>query len=310
MIQFTSIEAAAIFGSSARGSKDAYSDTDVLLIGPDSARDTVHRELLNRGYSPSYYNWAQLRELARSGSVFLQHLKLEAKTLFDRTGRFTRLINEYEQHAPLSAKLLENHSLVLTTAGAPVTGLTLAWALDVLCVAVRNFAVLKNAQRGVFVFDYSSLVDHLSEDLGLGDLDHQALVELRIDKYHYRTFGVIHGSIAEAQARVVRVQRVLAHAMNVPHVSVSSSIDAFVSKQLRSSPEDHWYVAARRAEGAFRAIQCTSFDLDPANVSEIERLIKNPSPYGVCAPGAANLCATIARLGHDFLMSRRKSSQT
>jgi hypothetical protein len=310
MIDFTSIEAAAIFGSSARGVKDAYSDTDVLLIGPDSARDSARRELLNEGYSPSYYNWTQLRELAGTGSVFLQHLKLEAKTIFDRTGRFTRLLNEYEQQAPLESKLVENYSLALTTEGTPVNEMTLAWALDVLCVAVRNLAVLKNAQQGIFDFDYSSLVDRLSEDLGLGHLEQQALLALRIDKYYYRTFGAIHTSIAEAHARVVRVQRVLAQAMNVPHVFTSSSIEEFVSRLLRSSSDDHWYIAARRAEGAFRAMQSTSFGVDPATASEIQRLIKSPSPYGVCAFGAADLESTVACLARDFLMSRCKHPQT
>lgn len=68
----------AMYGSAARGEDDGLSDHDVLVVG-DLDRElpfTPRPEL-----SVSQYSWTELQRMASYGSLFLVHLKLEARVM-------------------------------------------------------------------------------------------------------------------------------------------------------------------------------------------------------------------------------------
>lgn len=81
----TEIEA-WLYGSVARGTHSPRSDLDVLCVGDeapsDGFLDQVSRGLPQRKYlAPKSYSWREIEGMASYGSLFLLHLKLEARPL-------------------------------------------------------------------------------------------------------------------------------------------------------------------------------------------------------------------------------------
>lgn len=64
-----------LYGSHARGDKDALSDLDLLLVSdaPQLSFETT----------ASRYTWAEIEAMAASGSVFLHHLRMEGRPLLE-----------------------------------------------------------------------------------------------------------------------------------------------------------------------------------------------------------------------------------
>ena len=75
-----------LYGSHARGVADHLSDLDILVV----SNSEVERAELQRnapfcltGASVSLYGWSEVEEMARYGSLFLQHVRLEGIPLFE-----------------------------------------------------------------------------------------------------------------------------------------------------------------------------------------------------------------------------------
>jgi len=81
------ISAVLLFGSRARGDSSRGSDTDLLLISPPGAP----RHKSSGHLSMFFYPWAKLVADARKGDLFVCHLTLEAKPVFDPAGRLDEL---------------------------------------------------------------------------------------------------------------------------------------------------------------------------------------------------------------------------
>jgi hypothetical protein len=81
------IAATLLFGSLARADQTDGSDTDLLLIGLDD--ETRH---VTVGHLSLFlYPWAQLKQDARDGDLFVCHLVQEARPLIDPEGYLERL---------------------------------------------------------------------------------------------------------------------------------------------------------------------------------------------------------------------------
>jgi predicted nucleotidyltransferase len=97
-----------IFGSSARGESDIYSDLDVCVITTEKISD-IQSDLLKQRISIEYgfveeeitvYSSSQIEDMIKYGSLFLWHLKLEGKIVYD-DGYFNDIIKEiarYDKH--------------------------------------------------------------------------------------------------------------------------------------------------------------------------------------------------------------------
>lgn len=74
-----------LYGSSARGDQDHLSDFDVLLVGPSgpSALATATRVAGRRSADISRYSWSEVSSMESYGSLFLHHLKLEGRPLYE-----------------------------------------------------------------------------------------------------------------------------------------------------------------------------------------------------------------------------------
>jgi len=86
--QYPDVIAVSLVGSVARGNADEASDIDLLVITEDAVRPTHLLRRLPpslRDGRLSFLNFSRLRweEDVRRGSLFLQHVRLEGRTLYD-----------------------------------------------------------------------------------------------------------------------------------------------------------------------------------------------------------------------------------
>ena len=90
----TDCDALWLYGSYARGQADDRSDCDVLAISdmPVQKEKAVKLSGLSEmSLSISRYSWIELDSMAAYGSLFLQHLRLEGKCLYEGPGFEGRL---------------------------------------------------------------------------------------------------------------------------------------------------------------------------------------------------------------------------
>lgn len=271
-----SVDAVALYGSRVRGDHDLLSDEDVLLIGSEEVRATASDQLRSEGMSPSFYTWEQFYGLVGKGSLFVQHLKQESRIVVDTGGRLRGALRSFRPTEDLELRLQQTlHLLTLTgrAVDVPAAGL---WALDVLAVTFRNFAIVRNAESGRFIFGFSDLVRSVSDNAGLSGAEQTLLLRLRKYKSEYRN-KIQTSHTCEIMQDLTKIQRIL--------VRLLETSDSFWLRSPELTPRFldhpsgcHWYVGLRWWEGLYRAHEHAS-DLELAKRSELETLIASPNPY-------------------------------
>lgn len=89
-----------LYGSHARSASDWHSDLDILVVADRLTNiDEIepHVPFALNGASVSRYTWNELSGMAKYGSLFLQHLKLEAVPLYEtpsHRGTLPRLLDD------------------------------------------------------------------------------------------------------------------------------------------------------------------------------------------------------------------------
>jgi hypothetical protein len=157
-------EIEAIFGSSARGDADVYSDIDVLLVDDDGTRLKTRKAwLAANGFSVSDYSWRRLFNLFEKRALFATHLKLESKVLHDARGRYRDLLSSSQTATDYTALFDQSLLLFSSIETIPNSQVGRMWAIDHFTVAFRNSAILLLATKGKFVFSFSSLFNELMQ---------------------------------------------------------------------------------------------------------------------------------------------------
>jgi len=270
------VDSLAVFGSVPRGDADSISDKDVLVAAEYSDLQ-VESSLVSAGYSPSFYSWEQLQNLAKDGSLFLQHLKQESHIVIDRHGQLSDLLSDYRPKGDYSQRITENLLLFEITNGVPDSPFALGWAFDVLAVALRNHAILELAQSGNYIFSYSALIAKLASIHQLSELESRLLLDLRRRKRDYRNSPyVADASLATLQ----RTQAVVERLTGANCLSLRLSPRDFVARLLKVPHHSvHWYCLLRRYEGVHRAMGFAPLNDSTSELCEIERVFAKPSPY-------------------------------
>lgn len=74
-----------LYGSQARGDADSESDIDVLIVADEHVPQADIAHLIPTGRTPSLsrYRWSEIKGMAAYGSLFLHHLKLKGRALYE-----------------------------------------------------------------------------------------------------------------------------------------------------------------------------------------------------------------------------------
>lgn len=136
-----------LFGSRARGDSSRGSDTDLLLISPPG----TPRHKSSGHLSMFFYPWRKLVADAQDGDLFVCHLTLEAKPVFDPTERLDKLRSTFilkSSYRHEIVQALEVGSLINQFAeqlSPDVVARRILWC-------VRTILIARSAERGEPVF--------------------------------------------------------------------------------------------------------------------------------------------------------------
>ena len=137
-----------MYGSSARGDTDDLSDLDVLVVGRiDSSVNVTVKEATGdeRVASISNYSWREVEEMAAYGSLFLQHLRLEARPLIEDgpcEGRLRHVLDNMGPYTRAPRDLTAFRTVVRDVEGSLGVGDLVLFELSVLATVIRHASIL------------------------------------------------------------------------------------------------------------------------------------------------------------------------
>ncbi len=239
----------ALFGSAARGDQDGFSDKDLLIVSDDpTTLRTLKTDCSARGWSCTPYSWQRLQHAADQGSLFVQHLKQEAKILRDPSDRLADLLAKfspkasYKREADGAASLLgELTDFLPRCVAGPM------WTLDVMSVSFRSLAVAKLADEGIYSFANSDILNGLARIGLLHRADGYKLEALRRYKSLYRK-GVLDRRVdwTKTYELLSLIDRIFRLGLSVRRVDVLDTVE----HALAGDNHEEWYVKCRRIESA------------------------------------------------------------
>lgn len=192
---YESIDAAALYGSVARGDVEHHSDVDLLLVCQNQRKlpviESIQRELgsMFERLSVAVYSHRELNFLNAARSLFLLHLSREAVVLNDRSGFLRELLAGFEPkksyHADFEKSLALMDPLRVQVRDAPNNFHRLSYIYSLF----RVFGVYLLAERGIYEFSKSRMVKLLCLDFPYAVDAVEVLSGLRILNSNFFTSG-------------------------------------------------------------------------------------------------------------------------
>lgn len=177
----------AIYGSSTRENFDKYSDKDILVVAESyNELKTLRIEYENQGFSVSTYTYSKLKFMSGNGSLFIDHLVKESKILIDSSGLFETILKNHKSKKPDLKQFQENQKYFKLLEFVPNSNKGFGWFCDCLYVGIRNYLILKSAEKDNFNFSYLSLLDEIKNENLITNNEVKTLRELRVIKRNYR----------------------------------------------------------------------------------------------------------------------------
>ncbi len=267
-----------LFGSVCRGDSDQLSDRDILIVDDNVDLLRSRRlQLQQEGWSVASYTWTKLQKIAAKGALFVQHLKLESQILHDENKRFETFVAEFKPKESYALEISANRSLASLASTYPASGIGALWAADVLYVCIRNYGVLKLAERKQFTFSFHDILDGLVAARCLSASDATSLRQLRLIKSLYRSHTFVPASTASALLEKI-TQVIPAEVMN-EKCRPLSSVDVIL-RAIPLSAKHSAYHRLRQLEKVYLAgaIISPQFRRDPI-FERLRRWIEDPRMY-------------------------------
>ena len=271
----------ALFGSAARGDHDVYSDKDLLIVSDSPANlRTLKASFSHQGWSCTLYSWQRLQHAADQGSLFVQHLKQEAKILRDPSDRLAELLANfspkasYKREANGAASLLGDLTDFLPRCDAGPM-----WTMDVMSVSFRSLAVATLADEGIYSFANSDIMNGLARIGLLHRQDGYELEVLRRYKSLYRN-GVLdkHVGWKSTYELLALIDRIFRLGLSVRRVDTLANVEQALARQ--NSAE--WYVKCRRIESVLWMLRPRQNQTDVDFVQKrnyLFKLVQSPNGY-------------------------------
>ena len=274
-----------LFGSAARGDHDLFSDRDLLIVMDDQvALKSLKAHYDTIGWSCTAYSWSRLQHAANQGSLFVQHLKQEAKIIRDPYDRFAALLDKYttkssyKREAEGAASLLGN-----LTQHLPLCDAGPMWAMDVLSVGFRSLAVAKLADYGIYAFANTDILDNLMRTGLIRQSDAHQLQLLRQFKSRYRR-GLMDKRVDWRTTYDVLglIDRVFVLGFSTGRAGTRDILELALAGSNNAHWSSDWYVRCRRIEAALLMLKPRQQKqrAEFANQrQDLFKIVKSPNSY-------------------------------
>ena len=275
----------ALFGSAARGDNDIFSDRDLFIVSDDqnSLRDMKYK-YESAGWSCTAYSWRRLKHAADQGSLFVQHLKQEARILSDPSDRLAHLLAQYSAKPGYKHELNGAASLVGNLIQhLPRCDAGPMWTLDVLSVSFRSLAVASLADNGIYAFSNSALIGGLTRIGMVTKAETPKLDVLRRFKSLYRQ-GVIDGRLrwCDIFDWIRLVDRVFSLGLSTKCVGTIEILELALADSSSKQADSDWYARCRRIESALWMLRPRHTNVRAEfrqQRRELFRIVQSPNSY-------------------------------
>lgn len=199
----------------------------------------MYERFNNKGFSVSILTPEQLIYMKRRGSLFLQHLKVEAKILIDSDGLLTRFLSSCELVPPSTAELSKCKDTIKFISSWPDSISLTAWKSDFLYCISRDLLIKTLATKGVLAFGLEDLEREAGLHYGISEEEFKSLHTLRKIKAAYRSNSELpHKMVATVNAWLITVKEAFDTAHIDTHkVSVEEKIKHLKNRQFNSPYE-------------------------------------------------------------------------
>lgn len=195
-------QAVWLYGSEARGDASPSSDVDVLLVGEGLVPHEVSRRYHGRRISLSRYGWEEMSGMAGYGSLFLHHLRAEAKVLYespDAAGRLGAMLDGLPRYKRAQRDVHAFRQSLLDISAELPEPPDLEFELATLAALVRRIGILGSYLLGRPRFDRFGPVTEVVEAWKLPGIISSEFEEL----YRYRVVAEGMDSVPTPTAGVL-----------------------------------------------------------------------------------------------------------
>lgn len=176
-----------VFGSRARGTTDSLSDRDVLIVTNSISDRDWHRSVWNsRGWSVVCYSPSRFKAMAKHGSLFVQHLRLEGLVVIDKDDWLANEFQNFQTKQDYRVDIEKSFQLLRPVERVNDSHDARLMYADVMYVFLRNFGICTLANVRDYCFEYKDIVDALSTIYKLRSAETKLLHKLRHLKGAYR----------------------------------------------------------------------------------------------------------------------------
>lgn len=260
----------AIYGSSTRENFDKYSDKDILIVA-ESYNDlkALRTEYENQGFSVSTYTYSKLTFMSENGSLFIDHLVKESKIIFDYENKLNSILYNHKSKKPELKQFQESKKYFEILKFVPNSKKGFGWFCDCLYVGIRNYLILKSAEKENFNFSYLTLLDELKNEGFISGSEVKILRELRVVKRNYRE--KINDELPSKNfiSKILKITKKL-DLLRTVNISEEFEFQNFVETSLLKDEYNHYQ--------KLRLIEMYYYSKGNEN-KEIERIICNPQFY-------------------------------
>jgi hypothetical protein len=190
----------AKFGSTAMQENDLYSDSDLLVVCPETHRKKLHKKYTMHGYSVTLLSQSQLEYMQNKGSLFIQHLKRDAKIVVDDDCKLRRFLDRCDFIPPDNAEILRCENTIQYIASLPNTSITSAWKADFLYCVSRDYLVKQLARENILAFGFNDIFRESTVKFNLNEADFLNLSKLRTAKARYRDTSIVYSDSGDASS--------------------------------------------------------------------------------------------------------------